>query len=97
MEPRLELHEEEGEEELEHATEEGHGPLDTPVKALDQYTDTVSDLLDINGEIAPRSNNAELLKGVAASVALARAKDFADAQRSLLQNVYAAGRFGQHE
>jgi HAMP domain-containing protein len=97
VEPRLELHEEEGEEELEHATEKGHGPLDTPVKALDQYTDTVSDLLDINGEIAPRSNNAELLKGVAASVALARAKDFADAQRSLLQNVYAAGRFGQHE
>ena len=88
------MHEEEGEEELEDATEEGHGPLDTPGKALDQYTDTVSDLLDINGEIAPRSNNAELLKGVAASVALARAKDFADAQRSLLQNVYAAGRFG---
>jgi HAMP domain-containing protein len=97
VEPRLELHEEEGEEELAHATEEGHGPLDTPGKALDQYTDTVSDLLDINGEIAPRSNNAELLKGVAASVALARAKDFADAQRSLLQNVYAAGRFGQNE
>ena len=91
------MHEEEGEEELEHATEEGHGPLDTPGKALDQYTDTVSDLLDINGEIAPRSNNAELLKGVAASVALARAKDFADAQRSLLQNVYAADRFGENE
>jgi HAMP domain-containing protein len=97
VEPGIEVHEEEGEEELEHATEEGHGPLDTPGKALDQYTDTVSDLLDINGEIAPRSDNAELLKGVAASVALARAKDFADAQRSLLQNVYAAGRFGEHE
>jgi HAMP domain-containing protein len=97
VEPRLELHEEEGEGELAHATEEGHGPLDTPGKALDQYTDTVNDLLDINGEIAPRSNDAELLKGVAASVALARAKDFADAQRSLLQNVYAAGRFGQNE
>jgi HAMP domain-containing protein len=91
--PGIELHEEEGEEELEHATKEGHGPLDTPGKALDQYTDTISDLLDINGEIAPRSNNAELLKGVAASVALARAKDFADSQRSLLENVYAANRF----
>jgi HAMP domain-containing protein len=91
--PSIELHEEEGEEELEHATEEGHGPLDTPGKAVDQYTDTISDLLDINGEIAPRSDNAELLKGVAASVALARAKDFADAQRSLLENVYAANRF----
>jgi HAMP domain-containing protein len=97
VEPRLELHEEEGEEELEVATEEGHGPLNTPGKALDQYTDTVSDLLDINGEIAPRSNNAELLKGVAASVALARAKDFADSQRSLLQNVYTANHFGEDE
>src|SRR5215207_4515045 len=91
--PGIELHDEEGEEELEHATKEGHGPLDTPGKALEQYTDTVSDLLEINGEIAPRSNNAALLKGVAASVALSRAKDFADAQRSLLQNVYAAGHF----
>ena len=97
VEPGIEVHEEEGEEELEHATVEGHGPLDSPGKALDQYTDTVSDLLDINGEIAPRSSNAELLKGVAASVALARAKDFADSQRSLLQNVYAADRFGENE
>jgi HAMP domain-containing protein len=98
VEPGIELHEEEGEENLEHAIEEGHGPLDTPGKALDQYTDTISDLLDINGEIAPRSNNEELLKGVAASLALSRAKDFADAQRSLLQNVFAAGRFegGEH-
>jgi HAMP domain-containing protein len=95
--PNIELHEEEGEEELEEATEEGHGPLNTPGRALDQYTDTVSDLLDINGEIAPRSDNAELLKGVAASVALARAKDFADSQRSLLENVVAAGRFQGHE
>jgi HAMP domain-containing protein len=97
VEPGIEVHEEEGEEELEHATEQGHGPLDSPGAALDQYTDTVSDLLDINGEIAPRSDNAELLKGVAASVALARAKDFADSQRSLLQNVYAADGFGENE
>jgi HAMP domain-containing protein len=97
VEPGIEVHEEEGEEELEHATEEGHGPLDSPGAALDQYTDTISDLLDINGEIAPRSDNAQLLKGVAASVALARAKDFADSQRSLLQNVYVAGRFGENE
>ena len=93
VEPGIELHEEEGEEELEEATEEGHGPLVTPGAALEQYTDTVSDLLDINGEIAPRSNDELLLKGVAASVALSRAKDFTDAQRSLLQNVYAADHF----
>jgi HAMP domain-containing protein len=95
--PGIELHEEEGEEELEGATEEGHGPLTTPGLALEQYTDTVSDLLDINGEIAPRSNDEGLLKGVAASVALSRAKDFADNQRSLLQNVYATGHFEGNE
>src|SRR5215218_8529102 len=93
VEPGIELHEEEGEEEHEAATVQGHGPLDTPGAALEQYTDTISDLLDINGEIAPRSDNEQLLKGVAASVAISRAKDFADAQRSLLQNVYTAGRF----
>ena len=93
VEPGIELHEEEGEEEHEAATVQGHGPLDTPGVALEQYTDTISDLLDINGEIAPRSDNEQLLKGVAASVAISRAKDFADAQRSLLQNVYTAGHF----
>jgi HAMP domain-containing protein len=97
VEPGIEVHEEEGEGDLAQATQEGHGPVGTPGKALDQYTDTINDLLDINGEIAPGSNNEQLLKGVAASVALARAKDFADAQRSLLQTVYAAGSFENHE
>jgi HAMP domain-containing protein len=92
-EPSIELHEEEGEEDLENAVEHGHGPIDTPGKALEQYTDTISDLLDINTEIAPGSNDEALLKGVAASVALARAKDFTDSQRSLMQRVYAAKRF----
>src|SRR5512132_4269592 len=91
--PSIELHEEEGEEDLENAVEHGHGPIDTPGKALEQYTDTISDLLDINTEIAPGSNDEALLKGVAASVALARAKDFADSQRSLMQRMYAAKRF----
>jgi HAMP domain-containing protein len=93
VKPGIELHEEEGEEDLEHAVEHGHGPIDTPGKALEQYTDTISDLLDINTEIAPGSNDEALLKGVAASVALSRAKDFADSQRSLMQRVYAAKRF----
>jgi HAMP domain-containing protein len=97
VEPGIELHEEEGEEQLETATRQGHGPLVTPGAALEQYTDTISDLLDINGEIAPQSDNEQLLKGVAASVAISRAKDFADAQRSLLQNVYTAGRFKGEE
>jgi HAMP domain-containing protein len=93
VEAGIELHEEEGEEDLENAVEYGHGPIDTPGKALEQYTDTISDLLDINTEIAPGSNDEALLKGVAASVALARAKDFADSQRSLMQRVFAAKRF----
>src|SRR6266545_3284741 len=52
---------------------------------------------DINTEIAPGSDDERLLKAVAASVALARAKDFADLQRGLLQNVFAADRFGTNE
>src|SRR5215213_9980972 len=97
VEPGIELHEEEGEDEQEEAAQQGHGPLDSSGKALEQYTDTISDLLDINTEIAPRSDNEQLLKGVAASVAISWAKDFADAQRSLLQNVYTAGRFDGSE
>ena len=97
VEPGIELHEEEGEEESDEAAQQGHGPLDSSGKALEQYTDTISDLLDINTEIAPRSDNEQLLKGVAASVAISRAKDFADAQRSLLQNVYTAGHFDGSE
>ncbi|HEU4399342.1 MAG TPA: nitrate- and nitrite sensing domain-containing protein, partial [Actinomycetota bacterium] len=90
VEPGIEQHEEEGEHNIGAATKGGHGALDTPGKALDQYTDTINDLLDINTEIAPGSDDERLLKAVAASVALARAKDFADLQRGLLQNVFAA-------
>jgi signal transduction histidine kinase len=97
VKPELEQHEEEGEHNIGAATTEGHGPLDTPGKALEQYTDTINDLLDINTEIAPGSDDERLLKAVAASVALARAKDFADLQRGLLQNVFAAGHFGTNE
>src|SRR6266508_2511257 len=97
VEPRIEQQEEEGEENVGAATAQGHGPLDSPRKALDQYTDTINDLLDINTEIAPGSDDERLLKAVAASVALARAKDFADLQRGLLQNVFAADRFGTNE
>jgi Nitrate and nitrite sensing len=80
VEPSIEVAEQEGEEHLDR----GHGPIDTPGKALDQYTDTVNDLLDINAEIAPGAGDERLLQAVAASVALARAKDFADLQPGLL-------------
>jgi signal transduction histidine kinase len=97
VEPGLEQHEEEGEHDIGAATAEGHGPMDTPRAGLDQYTDTINDLLDINTEIAPGSNDEGLLKAVAASVALSRAKDFSDLQRGLLENVFAADRFGSGE
>jgi hypothetical protein len=93
VEPGLGEPEQEGEEHLG----AGHGSLATPGKALEQYTDTINDLLDINTEIAPGSQDERLLKAVAASVALARAKDFADLQRGLLQSVFAAGRFGRNQ
>jgi HAMP domain-containing protein len=97
VEPRIELQEEEGEQDIGAAAAQGHGPLNTPGKALEQYTDTINDLLDINSEIAPRSDEERLFKAVAASIALARAKDFGDLQRGLLQNVFAAGHFRRGE
>jgi len=90
VEPGIEKHEEEGEE---NPSRQGHGPIDTPGKALDQYTDTINDLLDINSSFAPTSDNAELLRAVAASVALSRAKDFTDAQHGLLNDVFTRHRF----
>ena len=89
VEPGIEKHEEEGEE---HPSE-GHGPIDTPGKALDQYTDTINDLLDINSKFAPTSDNAELLRAVTASVVLSRAKDFTDLQHGLLNDVFTQHRF----
>jgi signal transduction histidine kinase len=89
VEPGIEKHEEEGEE---HPSQ-GHGPIDTPGKALNQYTDTINDLLDINSGFAPTTDNAELLRAVAASVALSRAKDFTDAQHGLLNDVFTHHRF----
>jgi hypothetical protein len=93
VEPGIEVQEEEGEQHAGAAAVHGHGPLNTPGKALEQYTDTINDLIDINSEIAPRADDERLVKAVAASIALARAKDFADLQRGLLQNVFAAGHF----
>jgi hypothetical protein len=66
VKPELEQHEEEGEHNIGAATAEGHGPLSTPGDALEQYTDTINDLLDINSEIAPGSDDEGLLKAVAA-------------------------------
>ncbi len=79
---------------------ENHGPINDPPEAIEQYTDLINDLLDINAEIAPGSNNARLIEAVRASVALARAKEFADHQRGLLYDVlskhaFAPGQYGK--
>jgi len=63
---------------------EAHPPVDNLQEALNQYSDTVNDLLDINSEIAPGSGDRQLLESVAGSVALARAKDFVDLQRGFV-------------
>jgi HAMP domain-containing protein len=89
VEPEIE----EGEIEGELNVNENHGPIQNPPEAIEQYTDTINDLLDINTEIAPGSNNARLIEAVRASIALARAKEFADHQRGLLADVFARHAF----
>jgi len=63
---------------------EGHPPVTNLQEALNQYSDTVNDLLDINGQIAPGSSDQRLLDSMAGSVALGRAEDFVDLQRGFL-------------
>src|SRR6266536_2453735 len=69
---------EEGEVEGVLNVNEDHGPIVTPAEAVEQYTDTFFVMVAANTEIAPGSNNERLLEAVRASVALARAKEFAD-------------------
>jgi HAMP domain-containing protein len=95
VEPGIELAEEEGEERLPDATARGHGPIGTTGKALEQYTDTINDLLDVNAEIAPGAGDERLLQALASSVALSRAKDFAALQQGLLYDVFTAGTFAE--
>jgi HAMP domain-containing protein len=91
VEPEIE----EGEIEGELNVNENHGPIQDPPEAIEQYTDTINDLLDINTEIAPGGNNQRLIEAVRASVALARAKEFADHQRGLLAEVFSRHAFAK--
>jgi len=96
VEPEIEAGEIEGELNVN----ENHGPIQDPPEAIEQYTDLINDLLDINTEIAPGGNNQRLIEAVRASVALARAKEFADHQRGLLAEVFsrhgfAKGQYGK--
>ena len=89
IEPEIE----EGEVEGEINVNEDHGPIETPAAAIEQYTDTINDLLDVNTEIAPGSNEERLVNAVRAQVALSRAKEFGDHQRGLLYDVLSRHRF----
>ena len=89
IEPEIE----EGEVEGEINVNEDHGPIETPAAAIEQYTDTINDLLDVNTEIAPGSNDERLVNAVRAQVALSRAKEFGDHQRGLLYDVLSRHRF----
>ena len=92
VQPGLEQH---GQADLQPGMD--HAAIDSPHQALDQYTDTINDLLDVNGAIAPTTDDKALFDTLAASVALSRAKDFADLQRGLLFEVFSEGRFGMNQ
>jgi len=70
-----------------------HGPINTVDKALDQYTDTVGDLLNVNDELVYQGagDDRELLRGLVTFAALSRAKEFADVERGLVARVLAGG------
>jgi signal transduction histidine kinase len=65
--------------------------------ALDRYGAIVKDILDVNSEIAAGSNDQGLLRDGLAFVAVSRAKDAADLQRSFMNVVFAKGRFAQSQ
>jgi HAMP domain-containing protein len=77
-----------------------HGPVNTVDKALDQYTDTVGDLLNINDQLVYQGagNDRELLQGLVTFAAISRATEFADVERGLVARALAGGgRFGPGE
>jgi HAMP domain-containing protein len=68
-----------------------HGPINTVDKALDQYTDTVGDLLNVNDELVYQGagDDRELLRSLVTFADLSRAKEFADVERGLVARVLA--------
>jgi HAMP domain-containing protein len=72
-----------------------HAPVDTVDGALDQYTDTIGDLLNINSQIAfdNAGDNQELLRTLTTLVALSRLKEFTDQERGFVSQVLGNGRF----
>jgi HAMP domain-containing protein len=79
-----------------------HGAIDSIKTALDQYTDTIGDLLNVNDQMVYQGvgNDRELMRGLVTFTALARAKEYADVERGIVGRVLASGgRFapGEHD
>jgi HAMP domain-containing protein len=70
-----------------------HGAIDSTKAALNQYTDTIGDLLNVTDQMTYQgvATDSELLRGLVTSSALARAKEFADVQRGIVGRVLASG------
>jgi len=70
-----------------------HGPINTVDKALDQYTDTIGDLLNINDQLVYQGagDDRDLLRGLVTFAAISRAKEFGDVERGLVARTLAAG------
>ena len=70
-----------------------HGAIDSTEAALDQYSDTIGDLLNVTDQLIYQGvgNDRELLRGLVTFSALARAKEFADVERGLVGRVLASG------
>jgi len=77
--------------------EAGHSPVDSVEHALDQYTDTVGDLLNVNSQIAfdNAGNDPGLQRTLTTLVALSRLKEFNDQERGFVSQVLGNGRFEQ--
>jgi len=72
-----------------------HGPIDSVEHALDQYTDTIGDLLNVNSQIAfdNAGNDRDLLRTLTTFIALSRLKEFNDQERGFVSQVLGTGRF----
>ncbi|HYT25271.1 MAG TPA: nitrate- and nitrite sensing domain-containing protein, partial [Actinomycetota bacterium] len=72
-----------------------HGRLETVDDALDQYTDSIGDLLNVNSQIAfdNAGDDRELLRSLTTLVSLSRLKEFNDQERGFISRVLYNGRF----
>jgi len=72
-----------------------HGPIDSVDHALEQYTDTIGDLLNVNSQIAfdNAGNDRQLLRTLTTFVSLSRLKEFNEQERGFVSQILGNGRF----